>query len=536
MSFKISDHFQKHSEKDWLASALTSLKLDNESELEKYLNIETIENFVYKLNPPRDLNPLHLNTFPEKTHFTREIKTGQSNLESVSEGVNYLLSRRPATVHKGQQLFQVLDTSEKIHFGDMILLDVLEIFEEFGFDETRLKKFISTQLGLENTHLMIDCAKLHDAGLNMTSEMAFGLHVALSFQELAQHNKKRIFFIVATDSMFFANISKVRSLRYLFETIMENTGLISKSAFKIIAKPSLRETTLYNPWSNALRSTVSTAGHIISGADYSVSYSYNVLEQIATLEEVSNLGLRQSRNTFNILSEESNLGYVKDPAKGSYLIEDISHQLIQKSFEELKSFSLSKNWKALFESIAKQAELDAHMRQEAVAIRKKVVCGINNYADTTEVVHKNIKDDSFKITRKTMFPLRREAKPTELLRFSASHNSKLKNKKVLIVTMGEMKKINARMNFCENYFEVMGLKTSVVDYTKLKNLDFKNYCAIVYCTTDGDYQKLIKSVSVPVDFKVFVAGKDYKSPEVINIFQGQNILSVLALINEVGRQ
>lgn len=536
MSFKINDHFKVHSEKDWLTSALKSLKLDSESELDKYLNIQTIENFVYKLNPPRDLQPLHINTFPEKISFTREIKTGQSNLENTCDGVDVLLSRRPTTVHKGQQLFQILDTSENTHFGDLVLIDLLEIYEEFAFDEVKLKKFLTSQLEIENTHLMINSAKLHDSGLNMTTEIAFSLHVAFKFLELAHQKKKKIFFIVATDSMFFANISKLRSIRYLFETIMENAGLVSKNSFKIIAKPSLRETTLYNPWSNALRSTVSTAGHIISGADYSVSYSYNVLEQIATLEEVSNLGLRQSRNIFNILNEESSLGYVKDPAKGSYLIEDISRQLIQKSFEELKSYTFEKNWKVLFENTAKRAELDADKRQEAVATREKIVCGVNNFADTTEQVHKNIKEDSFKLTRKTLFPMRRDVKPLELLRFSTTHNSKFKNKKVLIVTMGEIKKINARVNFCENYFEVMGLQTSVVDVTEAKVRELKHYCAVVYCTSDGDYRELMNSFNPPKDKKIFVAGKNYKSENAVNIFQGQNMLSVLTLINQAGNE
>lgn len=532
MSFKISDHFKQHSEKDWLTSALKSLKLDSESELDKYLTIDTIENFVYRLNPSRDIAPLHLNTFPDSTKFIRDIKTGQSNLESTSDGVDFLLTRRPTVVHKDQKLFQVLEASERVHFGDLVLIDVLEILEEFSFDEAKLRKFLKAQLALKNTHLMIDSAKLHDAGLNMTAEMSFSLHVAFSFLELAHERKKKVFFIVASDSMFFSNIAKFRSLRYLFETIMENTGHISKNAFQIIGKPSLRETTLYNPWANALRSTVSTTAHILSGADYSISYSYNVLEQIATLDEVSNLGLRQSRNIFNILNEESCLGYVADPAKGSYLIEDISRQLTQKSFEELKSYSLERNWKVLFEKMAKKAEHDAQKRQEAVANRKKIVCGINNFIDTNEQVHKRIKEDAFKITRKSLFPLRRESKRLEHLRFCTTHDSKFKNKSILIVTMGNLKDISSRVSFCEKYFEVIGLKTDVVDLENVTLKNLKDSCALVYCAKDSDYKEFLRVFSPPKGKKPFLAGKEFKHQDVINIFHGQNILSILTLINE----
>lgn len=530
MSVNLNDIFEKHNQSDWLQVALKSLKLDSESELDKYLKSASLENFTYNLNPSSDISPIHLNTFPDEIFFIREINNGQSNLENVDVGVEVLLSSHPTIVHKGQKLFQILNNSTMTHFGDVVLIDLLCIIEEFTKDPSKLEAFIDNNLAQENVHLIIDGAKLHNAGLNMCSELALVLHFALKYTELTFKHKKKIYFTTATDSMFFSNISKLRALRYMYETILENAGLVSKNTFKVIAKPSLRETTLYNPWINALRSTVSVAGHMIAGADYSVGSSHNALEQRVTLEEIDQLGLRQSRNVFNILKEESGLKFVKDPSKGSYTVEDITRQLITNSFKELTEIE-GESSLDLLTKYSVRAQADAEVRAEEVNKRVKTVSGVNNFSDPFESVHKKVKLDSFKPDNpKSLFPLRREAKPIEKLRFRASKDPALTKKYVLIVTMGELKSIGARVNFCENYFEVLGLLTATCDIEDASKVELDKYCAVVYCAKDEDLSEMLKAFPPVPKLKSFVAGKQFKYEEVQNIYQGQDILSVLSTL------
>lgn len=531
MSFQLDNYFEKHSENEWLQVALKSLKLDSKSELDKYLNSHSIENFTYHLNPPRDISSIHLNTFPAEIFFTREINNGQSNLEKSELGVETLLSTHPTVVHKGQELFQVLNTAEKTHFGDLVLVDVLSIAEEFSDKSDKLEPFLCKKLRDKNTHLLIDGAKLHNSGLNMCSELALTLHLALKYSDLVHTHKKKIYFVTATDSMFFSNISKLRALRYMFETILENSGLVARNTFKIIAKPSLRETTLYTPWTNALRSTVSVAGHMIAGADYSVGSSHNALEQRVTLEEIDGLGLRQSRNVFNILKEESGLKFVKDPSQGSYIIEDLTKQLIVNSFDELKKIE-DRDINDILYEYSERAKVDSHLRQESVNDRSKTVCGVNDFSDVSETVHKKIKLESFQNLDSELYPLRRDSKPIETLRFKTSKNPALSKKHVLILTSGELKSINARINFCENYFEVLGLKTSTCDISVASKIELDKYCAIVYCSSDEHLGDLVERFPPKAKLRNFVAGKKFKHEGLQNIFQGQNIFNVLSKLVE----
>ena len=527
MSFKLDEHFPKHLEKDWLASALKTLKLDSESEFRKYSHISSLENFEYKLNPSRELEPVHLNTFPDDISLLREIKTGQSNLENASDGVEIVLSAHPTVVHKNQKLIQVLDTSEKTHFGDEVLIDLFSIATEFSYNASKIDKFLEKKLESKNTHLLINTNKLHEAGLNICSEMAFSLKLALGHLDKAHKFKKKIHFYTSTDSMFFGNIAKLRALRYLFETILENSGLVSKNTFRIIARPSLRETTLFTPWANALRSTVSVASHMIAGADFSVASGHNTLEQLVTLEEIDKLGLRQSRNIFHILKEESCLSYVKDPSKGSYLVEDLTRQLIENVFTELKLMDKEENLETTILNLSEKALLDAKKRQESVHLRLRTICGLNDFSVPSETVHKKVKPESFLDDHGDRFPMRRDVKPLEVLRFKAISNPILKKKCILILTSGELKDINARVVFCENYFETLGIETATCDIADVERVELDKYFAIVYCAKDDDYMEMLNSFTPPDRLKGYVAGKKFSDNRLTNVYQGQNIHVIL---------
>lgn len=535
MSFKIDEFFPKPSEKDWLGSALKTLKLDEESELRKYTHIPTIENFEYHLNPTRDAESTYLNTFPTDIRLVREIKTGQSNLEKASDGIELILSAHPTVVHKGQKLIQVLDTSEKTFFGDDVLIDLFSIASEFSFDEEKISKFLTKKLEVENTHLLVNTNVVHESGLNMCSEIAMALSLALEHLEKIHKAKKKIYYYVSTDSMFFGNIAKLRALRYLHETILENAGMVSKNTFRIIAKPSLRATTLFNPWANSLRSTVSTAAHMIGGADFSVASGHNTLEQLVTLEEINELGLRQSRNIFHILKEESCLNYVADPSRGSYLVEDLTKQIISNSFTELKEIS-KLSLSDLMDRLSSRALEDAKKRQEAVHLRLKTICGINDFSDPSEDVHKKVKIESFHDEEGDLFPMRRDVKPLEVLRFRAISDKVLQKKSILIATMGKLRNINARVVFCENYFETLGIPTATCDVKDIDRVQLDQYVAVVYCAQDDDYTKLLDRFPPPKNLKGYIAGKKVSDNRLTNVYQGQNIYTILEdLLEEVSK-
>ncbi len=528
----IENDFPKHSRKDWLSAILKTLKLDSESEIHRHIEFGSLDYIDYKLDPKRNISGLQLNTFPEKTELIRELSHGEKISEKSDDGLKYFLSSDHIKAGPEQKAIQIVQNKKAKHFGDIVLIDVLNIFESFNFDKKKILAYFETELKKENTHFLIDTTSIHNAGLNMCSEIAIALHFALMIFDCASTNKKKIYFMTATDSMFFASIAKLRAFRYLFETILENSKIDATNTFVLIAKPSLRETSAYEPWVNALRSTVSSASHLIAGADFSIAGEYDSVLSTISAKGSSTLSKRQSRNIFHILNLESSLGFIKDPSRGSFLIEDLSTQIITNTFNELKVFQKENDEKLLLESLSSMAQIESLIRFEQVSKRGRVICGANDFADIETKLSKIYQMNSFDIKEDTLFPLRRSVSDIEALRFKVEQDKKLCKKKILIITFGERKKLSARVNFVQNYFEVLGVGTDIVEFSKKLAFDDKKYLALTYCALDSDYDALFTQGEIKTKVSSFIAGKYQGRENLTNIYGGQNILNVLTNLVE----
>ena len=81
--------------------------------------------------------------------------------------------------------------------------------------------------------------------------------------------------------------------------------------------------TSYDPWVNALRSTVACFAAGVGGADAVTVLPHDHLQGAAATE----LGRRIGRNTQSILFRESHLAEVTDPAAGSWYVERFTTEL-----------------------------------------------------------------------------------------------------------------------------------------------------------------------------------------------------------------
>lgn len=523
----IKSDFPEHKKQDWLNAILKTLKLDSESEIERHIQFGSLENFDYHLNPSRNSNGLHLNTFPDQTKLIREVLHHEELGEGIVDGIDYFLSQSALKKKPEDKSIQIVRETKTEHFGDLVLIDVLKIFESFDFDKERSLSFLENELKKENTHLLIDSSPIHCAGLNICSELAVAINYALSVYKYTHASKRKIYFMTATDSMFFASIAKLRALRYTFETILENSNLEVVNSFALVAKPSMREVTAYEPWVNALRSTVSSAAHLIAGADFSVAGEYNSVLQSISHKSSSALSKRQSRNIFHILNLESSLGFIKDPSKGSFLIEDISRQIVTKTFEELKDLAEKEDWKSWMQEVSQKAKEDSLKRANEINKRRKVICGVNDFADIENDLAVDYTQENFSINEEELFPLKRTTTAIESLRFQVQGDKENSVKKILIFTFGNRKRLSARINFVQNYFEVLGLQTEIVEYDKSIELSSKKYFAMAYCALDSDYSEMFKEGAREWGLPSFIAGKKFEHKDMTNIYGGQDILDVL---------
>ena len=88
--------------------------------------------------------------------------------------------------------------------------------------------------------------------------------------------------------------------------------------------------TRYDPWVNALRSTVACFAAGVAGAD-----AVTVLPHDGLLD-AGELGRRVARNTQSILVAESHLAEVVDPAGGSWYVERFTDDLAEAAWSWLQ--------------------------------------------------------------------------------------------------------------------------------------------------------------------------------------------------------
>jgi methylmalonyl-CoA mutase len=377
-----------------------------------------------------------------------------------------------------------------------------------------------TSSNISNDKNIINLTTIHNSGASIIQEIYFG---CIQFVEQIKKNTSNIEIHIALDSLYFSNIAKVRALRYIFEKLIEENK--SKTSFTLISHNSLREQTLFDPWVNMLRSTASSMAAILGGANKISSYSYDHLFVEYTGKKSSSLGSRNAENELKILLEESHLDRVSDPMKGSHSIEAITHELIEKSWglliENVESFDLN--------SFAKEVEKTATKRYKLAQSRKITITGVNNFANPEDSFQKlfNTNIDLSKRIGNEKFPLRTVAFEFETIRndFKAEVNP------VKVLVLDSESKVSARINFCRNYFEVIG-----ANVTEVKTIDdIKENDHIIICGTDETYEKdlskILKSFKAKKIKSTYVAGKiDITKYQGItdSLYLGQNIFEVLS--------
>ncbi|MBY0434050.1 MAG: hypothetical protein K2U26_08085 [Cyclobacteriaceae bacterium] len=127
---------------------------------------------------------------------------------------------------------------------------------------------------------------------------------------------------------FFLEIAKLRAIRLVWHRIQQpGKGKNNPSPLFIHAWMRPWSEERYQPHENMLKSTTAAMAAILGGCD-----------ALTILPDEKNhvLASRIARNVSNILREESHLSKVADPLAGTYFLEDVTHQLVEKVWAELK--------------------------------------------------------------------------------------------------------------------------------------------------------------------------------------------------------
>lgn len=532
VSIKISDFFEKPTLDSWQQSAAKTLKIDDLEKLEQKLNKKTCEGLSFKTHYTQ-AQGVELKSFPDSRIFSRKVNSQAEVDSDINCGISTFFVNNMDHITKmerGEIFTQVIRSVDQKFEGDICLLDVLELYYSCGSSKEKLNNYIKDALKSEKTFLLINISKFHNAGASAVQEIASAISLALYLYSDLNLNEEELYFDCSVDSLYFANISKLRALRFIWESLCEKFN-VSCSNFKIIASPSLRDKTLFDPWGNMLRTTSNSMSSFLGGADFIIAQSYDALASELAGIDSKELGLRQSRNVLHILEEESFLNEVKDPAAGSYTIESLTRELIHLSFEYLKKIQEKKNVFDFLDILEKEVKLVSKLRYENVQKRKYTIAGINNFPNTQESIE-SIYGREFDFSQKeNAFELNRVSFEYEELRVQVT--KKYKDSVIKILAFGSESKLSARIIFCKNYFEILGLNTEIKfvsndDFSSKLFSDSKS-CAYVLCSTDENYEFLDFSVLENLNHNrpCFLAGKVFEVDGFQNIYAGQNVFHVL---------
>ena len=136
--------------------------------------------------------------------------------------------------------------------------------------------------------------------------------------------------MIKIQQLIFLQIALHRAIRRLFSTISSAYGVESAQA-EIISEVGPWTAEIDDPHSFMLHATTQAMSAIMGGTDGLIVHPfYNVFPSKQSLAE------RVARNISSILSEESYLNKMVDPAAGSYYIEQLTNTLFNDTMVRLQ--------------------------------------------------------------------------------------------------------------------------------------------------------------------------------------------------------
>ncbi len=191
---------------------------------------------------------------------------------------------------------------------------------------------------------------------------------------------RQICFLLNVDADVFLNIAKLRAFREIWSQITMACGIEAQCAH-IKLETARRMMAARDPWVNMLRATSACFAANVGGAS-----SVTISPYTEALGLPDGFGRRIARNTHIVLSEEAHLAHVNDPAGGSWFIENLTDQMIEKAWGLFQEIEAEGGIVAALKSNMVQtkiAEVEAK-RQRNIESGKEVLVGVNRFENTDE--------------------------------------------------------------------------------------------------------------------------------------------------------
>ena len=359
----ILSDFEKPTKEEWLSLLEKELKGESiDSKLIKHNDIEqlTYPSFFYHSDATTNSSAFNNTFLAGKTNHSNndwdifsfiqvedEKKANKKALDFLNSGVSALYFQ---IEKEGVDLDTLLKDvkSDYIHIVFRCSNDLGKVIQDW-FHKNKLKQ---PTLAKEN----ISSFPLHAAGGNAIEEVAYILTLFSKTPSTIIE--------VGIGSQFLIEIAKLRAIRILIQNkfgicpyILAKTGFVNKS--------------LKDPYTNLLRQTTEAASAAIGGAEGILVMPYDSWSKDGATANSE----RMAKNISLILKEESYLDKVIDAASGSYAIDYLTEQIMEKA----TALANTIKYQGIRLTIVDNVENTAKKRVEAYRKEQEILIGINKY-------------------------------------------------------------------------------------------------------------------------------------------------------------
>ncbi|HQQ08440.1 MAG TPA: methylmalonyl-CoA mutase [Novosphingobium sp.] len=255
------------------------------------------------------------------------------------------------------------------------------ISDIFAYTSAKMPKFNS--ISISGYHMQ-------EAGATQVQELAFTIADGMEYVKYGVASgldidkfAGRLSFFFAIGMNFFMEVAKLRAARVLWHRAMTQLGARDERSKMLrthcqTSGVSLQE---QDPYNNVIRTTIEAMAAMLGGTQ---SLHTNALDEAIALP--TDFSARIARNTQIVIQEETGMTKVVDPLGGSYYIEALTQELVDKAWEIIERVeaeggmakAVAAGWpKAMIEEAAAA-------RQARVDKGEDVIVGVNKYRLASE--------------------------------------------------------------------------------------------------------------------------------------------------------
>ena len=255
------------------------------------------------------------------------------------------------------------------------------IADIIGYTSRHMPKFNS--ISISGYHMQ-------EAGATQLQELAFTIADGREYAKAAMDSgldldafAGRLSFFFAIGMNFFMEIAKLRAARTLWHRVMSDLGAKDERSkmLRTHCQTSGVSLTEQDPYNNVMRTTIEAMAAMLGGTQ---SLHTNALDEAIALP--TDFSARIARNTQIVIQEETGMCNVVDPLGGSYYVESLTKELVDKAWEIIERVeaeggmakAVAAGWpKAMIEEAAAA-------RQARVDKGEDVIVGVNKYRRESE--------------------------------------------------------------------------------------------------------------------------------------------------------